>query len=458
MDLKTTVNLTDVIDRSPLSGFQIGVFVLCTVCLLMDGFDVQAMSYTAPAAALSLNVKAAALGPVLSSALVGVLLGSLGFSFLADRIGRRPVLILASLVFAGFSLVTSMVGSVNQLVLLRFFAGLGPGGIMPNVVALVSEYSPAKLRAALIMNVANGLTIGGALGGLLAAWLIPTFGWRSVFLFGGMVPLMIAGLMVVALPESLPFLVTRGRSIEEGARWLQRIDPNLPTGPHVHYVLGSAQKPEGATFLDLFLEGRSAGTLLLWLTNFMNLLNLYFLSSWIPTLVTGMGYPIRQAVLVATALQAGGVLGAMLLGSFVPRLGFIPTLAACFTVGCLSVALMGQPGWPLPVLGFFVFFAGLGILGGQAGINALASSFYPTGLRATGVGAGLGVGRLGAIAGPLIGGELLKLHWPSSRLFFFAAIPAFISLAAMISLYWVIPPAASEAPEPAIARATAAKP
>jgi AAHS family 4-hydroxybenzoate transporter-like MFS transporter len=223
-------------------------------------------------------------------------------------------------------------------------------------------------------------------------------------------------------------------------RWLKRIDPQIPTGPNVEYAV-SEEKREGVPLIHLFQEGRGLGTILLWITNFMNLLNLYFLSSWLPTLVTGLGYTARQAVLVGTALQVGGALGGVFLGWFVHRFGFVPTLATCFALGCGNVALIGQPGLSLALLAGVVFLAGMGILGGQAGINALASSYYPTDLRATGVGAGLGVGRVGAIVGPLVGGQFMKMHWSNHQLFLTAAVPAFISLLVMLSLRWVIRPA-----------------
>jgi AAHS family 4-hydroxybenzoate transporter-like MFS transporter len=321
---------------------------------------------------------------------------------------------------------------------------------MPNVVALVGEYSPSRLRATLIMNVANGLTAGAALGGFVAAWLIPNFGWRSVFAFGGVIPLIVAVLMFFLLPESVQFLAVRGKNPDQVGRWLKRIDPKIPTGPQVEYVVREEKKREGVPLIHLFQEGRGLGTILLWTTNFMNLLNLYFLSSWLPTLVTGLGYTTREAVLVGTALQVGGTLGGVFLGWFVHRFGFVPTLATCFALGCVNVALIGQPGFSLAMLTGVVFLAGMGILGGQAGINALASSYYPTDLRATGVGAGLGVGRVGAIVGPLLGGQFMKMHWSNHQLFLTAAVPAFISLIVMLSLRWVIQPVSSSARQTAV--------
>lgn len=437
MPPKTTVHLTELIGNSKVSAFQAGVFVLCAICLLMDGFDLQAMGFTAPAVIQDWKIPGPSLAPVLSAALFGILVGSLFFSMLADRIGRRPVLIGSALIFSGFTLFTARVSGINELLVLRFLAGMGLGGIMPNVVALVSEYSPSNLRATLIMNVANGLTIGGALGGFVAAWMIPNFGWRSVFVLGGLIPLAVALTMLFLLPESAQFLAVRGRRPDQLERWLKRVDPGIPTGPNVQYVVGE-EKREGVPLVHLFREGRALGTVLLWITNFMNLLNLYFLSSWLPTLVTGLGHTTREAVLVGTALQVGGALGGVFLGWFVHRFGFVPTLATCFALGCVNVALIGQPGFSLAMLAGVVFLAGMGILGGQAGINALASSYYPTDLRATGVGAGLGVGRVGAILGPLVGGYFLQMHWSNRQLFLTAAVPAFVSLLVMLSLYKVI--------------------
>ena len=450
MEARTRINLTDLIGNSKVGGFQAGVFLLCAICLLMDGFDVQAMGFTAPAVIKDWHIAGPSLAPVLSAAFFGVLIGSLFFSMLADRIGRRPVLIGAALIFSGFTLITSRVSSIPELLVLRFLAGMGLGGIMPNVVALVGEYSPSRLRATLIMNVANGLTAGAALGGFIAAWLIPNFGWRSVFVFGGLIPLVVAVIMFFLLPESAQFLTVRGKNLDQVGRWLKRIDDRIPTGPNVEYFVPQEKKREGVPLLHLFQEGRGLGTILLWITNFMNLLNLYFLSSWLPTLVTGLGYTTRQAVLVGTALQVGGTLGGVFLGWFVHRYGFIPTLATCFALGCVNVALIGQPGFSLAMLAGVVFLAGMGILGGQAGINALASSYYPTDLRATGVGAGLGVGRVGAIVGPLIGGQFMKMHWSNHQLFLTAAVPALISLIVMLSLWWVIKPVGAAAAQGAV--------
>ena len=218
------INVTDTIDNSQVRSFQIGVFVLCGLCLIMDGFDVQSWGYVAPSLFREWHMASAA-GRVASFTLTGVLIGSLLFSMLADKIGRRPVLIGATIYFAALTLLTTRVTSLEQLLAIRFIAGLGLGAIMPNAVALVGEYSPKRSRVMAMLVVSNGFTIGAAVAGFIATYLIPRFGWRSVFYFGGTVPLAIGLLMFVSLPESLQFLTLRrfeSRTARSSAGWPDR--------------------------------------------------------------------------------------------------------------------------------------------------------------------------------------------------------------------------------------------
>lgn len=431
METPTTINVARVVDQSRLGAFQWTIIILCSLCLIMDGFDVQAMGYVAPAILREWKVPNAALGPVFSAGLLGVLIGSLLFSMLADRIGRRPVLIGAALYFSALTLVTARANSIPELLVIRIVAGIGLGGIMPNAMALVGEYSPARIRVTVMMIVSTGFTAGAAIGGFVAAGLIPSFGWRSVFYFGGVIPLIIALLMFFWLPESLQFLVLRHKSRDKIETWLKRVDPAV--GRATEYVVQEEAK-EGLPAIHLFREGRTRTTLLLWLLNFMNLLNLYFLSSWIPTVVRDAGYATFIAVLVGATVQVGGTVGPFGNGWFIGRFGFVPALTTCFSIACLSIALIGQPNLSLPVLFAIVFVAGWCVVGGQAGINALAAIYYPTYLRSTGIGWSLGIGRIGAIVGPALGGELMGLKWSNRQLFLAAALPALISAFVMFAL------------------------
>src|SRR5580698_9654017 len=442
MSAPAKVNIASLIDNSRLGPFQWGVFVLCGLCLLMDGFDLQALGFVAPTLWREWAVPPVTRGYILSAALVGVLIGSLLFSMLADRIGRRPVLIGVTLYFSALTFMTARADTVNHLLIIRFLGGLGLGGIMPNAMALVGEYSPTRARVTAMMVVSNGFTLGAAFGGPIAAWLIPNYGWRGVFYFGAVTPLAIAVLMFFLLPESLQFLALRGHDKPQIARWLKRVDPTLTVGPSTEYVIPE-EKKRGVPMVQLFNDGRALGTTLLWVVNFMNLLNLYFLSNWLPIVVSTAGYSNSIAVNSASVLQVGGVVGTLVLSSFVYKFGFTPVLTMSFALACLSIFAIGQPSLSLAMLFVVVFLAGFGVPGSQAGLNALAATYYPTDLRSTGVGSGLGIGRIGSIVGPFVGGILLSRHWSARDLFIAAAIPALISAVVMFCLRWVIKPAAA---------------
>ncbi len=431
------INLSEFVDNSRLGSVQWGVFTLCLLTLILDGVDVQARGYPAAAFIREWGVAPAAHGPVFAAGNLGVLIGSLVFSMLADRIGRRPVLVGATFFFSVITILTARATSVQELLIYRFIAGVGLGSIIPQATSLVGEYSPKARRVTLIMAITVGFTAGAALGGFVAAALIPAFGWRSVFYFGGIVPFFVALAMLFRMPESLQFLALRGQRAEL-VKWLKRIDPTVPVTAESEFVLAEEKRGGGVPIAHLFREGRGVTTLLLWIVNFMNLLNLYSLASWLPTVVTNAGYPQQTAVLVGTILQVGGTIGTFGLAWLVARRGFIPMLATTFAVACLSIFLIGQPGLSLTLLFVVVFIAGWCVVGSQPGLNALAASYYPTYIRSTGVGAGLGVGRMGAIVGPLIGGYFISMQWTTREIFMAAAIPALISTLVMIALRFVI--------------------
>jgi MFS transporter, AAHS family, 4-hydroxybenzoate transporter len=431
------LNVSEIVGRSKLRVFQIGIFSLCGLCLIMDGFDLQSIGYVAPAIIQEWNIPSARLGPVFGAGLLGVLIGSLFFSMVADKIGRRPVLISVTFCFSLMTFLAARASSVNELLVIRLLAGLALGGIMPNAVALVGEYSPHGLRVAVMMIVANGFTAGAAFGGFVSAWLIPAYGWRSVFYFGAAVPFVIALVMFLWLPESLQFLAARGKHATKLRRWLKRVDPTLSSLETAVFVAETPRKT-GVPIVHLFYDGRATGTIMLWTLNFMNLLELYFLSNWLPTVVKQSGYSTPTAVLVGTTLQVGGMLGGIGLGWLINRLGFVSVLTTSFALAFLNIALIGVPGLSLTLLVVVVFVAGVGVAGGQSGVNALSATYYPTDLRSTGIGAGLGIGRIGAILGPVAAGALISLQWPPERLFIVFAIPALIASAVMFSMHWIL--------------------
>ena len=410
-----------------LSRYQIWIFTLCGLCLIMDGFDVQSIGYVAPAIITDWKIANADMGPVFSAGLLGLFLGSILFSMLADRIGRRPVILGATLAFSTLTLLTARASSPGELLMFRALAGLGLGAILPNATALIGEFSPPRLRIKTMMIVTNGFTIGAMIGGFLSAWLIPRYGWRSVFVAGGAIPLLILIPMFVSLPES-PQFPGRGPSKRTGptrAATKATVGPVLLDRPFARFPIAR-----------LFTDGRGLTTALLWLVNFLNVLNAYFISSWLPTIVRDAGYPTSTAVLVGASVQTGGVLGTLALGWVIQRLGFVAVLTGCFTLAAINLALIGQPGLSLAMLFVVAFMAGLGIFAGQPGLNSFAATIYPTDVRSTGIGSGLGIGRFGAFLGPILAGELMRRHWSGQDLFHAAAIPAVLSAFAVLSVRW----------------------
>jgi AAHS family 4-hydroxybenzoate transporter-like MFS transporter len=447
---RSRVDVSAIIDNSRLGPFQVSIFVLCFLCLAIDGYDVQSLGYVVPALSADLGIARVDLGAVLSAAPFGVLFGSIACSILADRIGRRPVLIGATVFFAIMTLLTARASTPTELLVVRAIAGVGMGAIMPNAVALVGEYSPKRHRVTIMMIVAAGFTVGAAVGGPVAAWLLPLFGWRSIFYFGAVVPLVIAFLMLLALPESVQFLAMKKTQLAKVKKWLRRVDPAAPMGDDVEYWAGpdvareqTSGRWRGVPFIALFGAGLGPGTALLWIINFMNLLNIYFLQGWLTLVITDLGVPEASAALVASMVQAGGVVGALTLGLLVHRIGFVPVLTTCGLLGGLNIALIGQPWVTTAGLFVVVFIAGVCVVGGQSVINALSAMFYPTSQRATGVGAGLGVGRVGAIIGPSLASVFIGYGWSLTDIFLAAAVPPLVVAACMLAWRALVAPGAA---------------
>ncbi len=431
------IDVSEVIDQSPVRPFHIFVLMLCTLCLIIDGFDVQALGYVAPAIIRDWGVSKAEFGSVFGAGLLGMTFGALCLGVVADKVGRRPVLIGALLFVAICSFGTIFASSIRDLLVLRFLTGLGMGAIIPNAIALAGEYSPGRIRVSLMMVTSSGFIVGGAVGGAFAAVLIPAYGWQSVFLAGALAPLALAVVMYFVLPESLQFMVLREKPAKRITRALLRIAPHQKIGANSTFIVREI-RGKGVPLAQLFRNRMAIGTLLLWIVNFMNLICAYFLANWLPIVMSDAGHGASQAVLAGTTLWVGGILGNLLLGWFVDRHGFGPVMTAMFCVGSLSIAAIGQVATSLPQALAVIAVAGFCVMGGQSALNALAATYYPTAVRTTGIGWAMGIGRFGSILGPLVGGELMRLNWPTSQLFIAAAVPTLIAVIASLVFWWKV--------------------
>lgn len=429
---ETTV--AGLIDAAPFGTVQRRVAILCGLVALIDGFDAQILAYIAPAVAREWGSAPGAFGPVFSAGLFGLMLGALVGGPVADRYGRRKVIIGASVVFGGFALATAWSDSIPQMILLRFLTGLGLGAATPNLIALTAEYSPSRIRATVITAMFCGFPLGSVFGGWLSAWWIPEFGWRGLFVFGGLAPLLMVPVLLALLPESIAFLVARGADPRHLRGLLSRVLPTQDLPADGIRILGEPATP-GSPLRALFANPtQAASTLLLWLIFFMNLLVMYFMVNWLPTLLTLSGYGLGTAIVASTLLNLGGVIGGFALAIPVRRHGIFRVMSLAYAATAVVIALVawfaGIPGAAFPG----IFAIGLFVVGGQLCLNAMASEIYPTTARATGVGWALGIGRAGAVIGPLIGGLLLAIEWTPRELVLACCLPAVIAGLGVIAL------------------------
>lgn len=441
-----SVDIAAFMDGRRMSSYQYMVIALCALTMIADGFNTQAISYAAPLIAREWGLSRATLGPIFSSGLVGLMVGYLILPPLSDRFGHRRLIILGTAFFGIFTWLTVYANGLTELVALRFLAGVGLGGVAPSAVAMTCDFSPRRSRATFVLIIYCGFSLGFVIAGLLAAKLIPGFGWRSLFHVGGLVPLALALLLVPLLPESPDHLALRESNREKVAAILRRIDPTLSLSATTSFI--SAERETGGVAQQLFQHRRGLSTALLWLVFFINLAEFYALQSWLPTVLRGLHYSMDEVALATSLTTIGGILIAFVVGPCMDRLGSYTTVCVLYMAGAVIVSITGMvltmPAWVVMVA---AFLTGVCISGGQKSVIALAAVHYPAAIRSTGVGWALGMGRLGGIAGPLAVGALLGAGWTPQWIFYAAGAPMFIAAIAILLIALGRPRQKSEATE-----------
>ena len=415
------VQVSHFLDQHGLGAFQIKLIVWSILLALIDGYDIGAIAFAAPHLIAEWHVPPKALGLVLSASNIGVLFGSQIFGWIGDTYGRKFALIAANLLFGIFTFIAASAADLTQLSWLRFVAGLGIGGVIPNIVAINAESAPRNLRATLAIIAAGMVPMGGALAGFASAAFLPSYGWPILFKIGGIVPIAIALAAIAGLPESIKYMTLHESQRGKMEALLAAIRPGFKTPPNARFVVEDEQQFPSSNPVYLFGQGLALITPLTWLMFAFNLMGYFFLISWTPTLMTAAHATPTVAALSGAALQVGGTAGALILCWWLQRHRFF-AIAILFVIAVPVVASIGFAGLTsTTALLIATFLAGALVLGIQSGINVVGAMIYPTSLRANGSGWQLGIGRLGAIIGPFMGALFVGL--PVEQLYVWSALP-----------------------------------
>ena len=415
------VQVSQFLDQYGVGAFQIKLMAWSVLIAMIDGYDIGAIAFAAPHLIADWHVSPKDLGLVLSASNIGVLFGSQAFGWVGDRYGRKTALILCNLLFGTLTYRAASATNLTELSWLRFFAGLGIGGVIPNVVAINAESAPRHLRATLAIIAVGLVPLGGALAGFAAAVLVPHYGWPILFKIGGVAPVAIALAAIVGLPESIKFMALHESQRRKMVKLIAAIRPDHAVPPDARFVIEDEKQSPSSNPIYLFGSGLAAITPLTWLMFALNLMGYFFLISWTPTLMTAVHAAPAVAALAGALLQVGGTVGALVLCWWLQRHRFL-AIAILFAIAVPVVSSIGYAGTASPAaLLTATFFAGVLVLGIQSGINVVGAMIYPTMLRANGSGWQLGIGRLGAIVGPLLGALFVGL--PVERLYLFSALP-----------------------------------
>jgi AAHS family benzoate transporter-like MFS transporter len=424
------IDVNKLADEAKFNGFHGLVLFWCAMVIIFDGYDLAVAGIALPSIMKEMGVDATQAGFMVSSALFGMMFGNIIFGAVADRIGRRLVIVICILLFSLFTAAAGFMTDPVSFSVMRFLAGVGIGGVMPNVIAQMTEYSPLKMRATLVTLMFSGYSVGGMLAAVLGKGLIESYGWQAVFIAAA-VPVVLLPLVLKQMPESMAFLHRKGR-IDELKRTLSRMSPGYVPQASDQFLFvapgkaKSDQAPGGSSFGALFSDGRGFSTVMFWISCFMCLFMVYALSSWLTKLMAQAGYSLGSALTFVLVLNFGAMVGAIGGGWLADRFHIKGVLAVMFAIAAVAITLLGYPmdtGWLFLIVGI----TGATTIGTQIVICAYCGQFYPMACRSTGIGMMLGVARTGAILAPIVIGIIVGMSLPLEQNFMAIAIPAAIA-------------------------------
>jgi len=400
------------LENQRLGPLQYRVAALCALVQICDGYDINSVGVTVPQLTHAWSLPGPAFTTAFLWSSIGIMVGALSAGPIGDRVGRKPLLLASLTIFGLASLASAMADSLLFLTVTRFFTGLGIGGAFPGAATLTGDYAPQRLRATMIMATFTGAPVGGFICGQLAGVLLPSFGWPSVYLVGGVVPLLMVVALAVWLPESPRILAARNNLSPRQAALLQRLDIAPGSGTDAGLDL-----PQGNPITMLFGKGYALQTVLLWIIFFCSLMNLFLFAYWLPEVLHLGGMSPAEAARASSYRDLGAILAVLYLGLLIDKHGPERALALHYAAGIVFIGAIALFAMPYALLAVVIFFSGMTIIGSQTGANATAGKLYPARMRTSGIGWALGIGRLGGIAAPVLGGWLLATGMRPPQIF-----------------------------------------
>lgn len=425
-----SVDVNKVIDESKFNSYHLLILVLCAFVIVCDGYDLVVYGTVVPLLIKQWHLSPLQAGALGSYALTGMMLGALFFGPLADKIGRKKVILICVTIFGLF---IGMVGFSNgpaEFGLYRFIAGLGLGGVMPNAISMITEYSPRSNRSTLVTIMFSGMQLGAMLAAGLGMALIAPLGWRVMFWVGA-APLLAVPIILLALPETMSIYVAKNQH-HKIQNILKKINPGYSPEEGEKYFLG-AEKKTGMPVISLFDDNRSLSTIMFWITFFMSLLMTYALQTWLPQLMQKAGYSMGSSLWFMLMLNVGAIVGAVIGGLLSDKINGRKVIIVYYFIAFISICLLSFKS-SISMLSILVTIAGAATMGTQITANAYVSQYYPISIRSTGIGWALGIGRMGGILGPMMVGYLLSMSLTLQQNFIAVAIPGIIAAFAMMTV------------------------
>jgi len=428
LTMQVTTNAEQFIEKTKFNKSHAMLLFWGIVLMLFDGFDLVIYGAVVPSVMDDWGISAVQAGRYGSYALFGMMLGALIFGTLADKLGRKNIILICVSIFSFFMLLSGLAPTPEMFGLFRFITGLGLGGMMPNVIGLIGEYSPKGLRSRMIATIMTGFSLGGVLVALLSMIMIPKFGWESVFFFGA-IPMLFVPFLIKSLPDSVGTLIHKN-DVKGIQKILARLNADYQPSENEIFILNKPNE-SASPVKNLFIKKRAQLTVMIWITYAMSLLMLYGLNTWLPKFMTEAGFPLGSSLSFLLALNVGATAGSILMGWVADRWGVGKSLILFFLVAFVTITSLGY-AMNMTLLYILVAIAGAATVGTQNLTHSYASQFYPVTMRSTALGWALGVGRIGAILGPAIGGVLLASGLTLQLNFLVFAIPGVIAALAVV--------------------------